>query len=114
MGAQIAGIGVGLFILAVIWASALLLCFTLSRANSNISWAGFGAIVAALVITIVLAVLPRGTDVVEEDIIVYDAYIIGRLMLVAVSALFALVGFLVFFGEYFMSQRFAEPLVKKQ
>lgn len=110
MGIKIAGIGIGLFIVAVLWVLALFLCVFLSRAQGNITFAGFGAIVVTLLVTLVLWVFPRGPDSVQETNMIYDEYIIGRYVLLALTILMTLVGFVVFFGEHLSSQRFAVPL----
>ena len=110
--ATIAGIGIGLFILAVLWVLAIFLCLALSRAQGNISYAGFAAVLVAIVVTLVLGFFPRGPDGELEDVVIYDHTVVGRLTLVSLCTLMALVGFFVFFSDHLVSPREARPLKK--
>ena len=89
--ALVAGIGAGIFILAFIWVVSLFLYFVLSRASGSLSYGGIGAILLAILVTIILWFFPRGTDP-SEDYTIYDDIAIGRTILIVISGLMLCVG----------------------
>lgn len=91
---RIAGIGVGLFILAIIWVICLFSCLALSRAQGGLANAGIGAVLLAVILTLILWFFPReGTDVVQ-DYVLYDHYGIGRTILISILGIFLFIGLL--------------------
>ena len=60
MTTTVLGVGVGLFIILSCWAVALLLCFISHRTKKN---TGSAAIATAALITIILIVIPRESEI---------------------------------------------------
>ena len=89
-----ATIGAGLIILAVIWIVCIALCLVLSRAKGGLAYAGIGTILLAIIITLILWFIPRGTQP-QTEYIVYDYTYILRTALVCVCAIFLFFGMLV-------------------
>ncbi|CAB3388623.1 Hypothetical predicted protein [Cloeon dipterum] len=93
MSALVFGVGVGLFVLIALWVSAFLLCIVSLRAQRN---AGFVAILAAVLLTTVLLVLPIDSPEDTEtkpswSPKVYDHFFIWRILLL-VFLLLSVVG----------------------
>lgn len=56
------GIGVGLFLLIILWASAALICLVSYRTDKKV---GFIAVVVVLALTIILVKVPRTPEIPE-------------------------------------------------
>ena len=89
--ALVVGIGVGLFLLIVVWFIAIFLYFLLSRAAGAIAYGGIGAVLAAIALTLILWFTPRGEDT-DKDFTIYDEYATGRIILLFFSTLMLVVG----------------------
>lgn len=100
--ATVGGIGVGLIVLAIVWVLCLFTCIALSRAQGAIAYAGIGAIILAVLVTIILWFFPRGPDPNVQNYVVYDNYFIPRVSLVTVAGFMFLLGlvFLVIFHVF--------------
>ena len=73
MTTTILGVGVGLFIILSCWALAFVSCFISRRTKKNI---GPAAVAVAALITIILTVIPRESEILRKAIIkVSDIYI---------------------------------------
>ena len=94
--ARVAGIGVGLFILSVIWVVSLFACITLSRAPGSLANAGAGAIVLAILVTLILVFFPKEDDTTVVDYAVYDEYGVGRTALISILGIFLLIGLMAY------------------
>lgn len=68
----IANIGIGLFILLLLWIGALLIFVVGVKLQSNISWV---ALVSATFITIVLLLIPTNKSVLQEVVSVRVNYL---------------------------------------
>ena len=90
--ATVAGIGIGLFILAFIWALCLFLCIALSRAQGVIANAGIGLILLAIILTVVLWFFPRGSPSAEEQYTVYDSMYMTRTAIISICGIMVAVG----------------------
>uniref|UniRef100_F7DSU7 Transmembrane protein 218 n=1 Tax=Monodelphis domestica TaxID=13616 RepID=F7DSU7_MONDO len=63
MAGTVLGVGAGVFILALLWVSVLLLCVLLSRASGLARFSLIFVFLAALIITTVLLLFPRATEI---------------------------------------------------
>ena len=90
--ATIAGIGVGLFVLAFVWALCLFLCVAFSRAQGAIANAGIGLILLAVVLTLILWFFPRGPPSAEEQYTVYDSMYMARTAIISICGIMVAVG----------------------
>ncbi|XP_067667802.1 transmembrane protein 218-like [Haliotis asinina] len=110
--ARILGVGEGLFALAFIWTLCILLCLVFSRAQTAISNMGPVMIFIAGFLTIILVFIPREpqTPSVEEEVKIYDYSIIYRSGLIAVCALFVLVGLAMYLTSHAMQPIYAKPI----
>ncbi|XP_055971105.1 transmembrane protein 218 [Sorex fumeus] len=110
MTSMVLGVGNGVFIMAMIWVSAMLLCMLLSRSSGVARFTGVVILIGALVITLVLLLLPRADEfpeaVVEAKIV--DAFFICRYILLALLMS-------VFLGSVFLLlvQHILEPVYGK-
>uniref|UniRef100_A0A8C8YHU4 Transmembrane protein 218 n=1 Tax=Prolemur simus TaxID=1328070 RepID=A0A8C8YHU4_PROSS len=137
MAGTVLGVGAGVFILALLWVSVLLLCVLLSRAsrmarnlelpgvNGNTSLSlprkkscglnGFSVILVllgALIITSVLLLFPRASEfpAPEVEVKIVDAFFIGRyVLLVFLSAIF-LGGLFLVLTHHVLQPIYAKPL----
>ncbi|XP_057551970.1 transmembrane protein 218 isoform X1 [Hippopotamus amphibius kiboko] len=62
MAGTVLGVGAGVFILALLWVSVLLLCVLLSRASGVARFSVIFVFLGALVITAVLLLFPRASE----------------------------------------------------
>ena len=76
--ATVAGLGIGLIILAVVWVLCIFTCIALTRAQGAIAYSGVAAVLVALLLTIILWFFPRGPESATQDYIIYDGYFIPR------------------------------------
>lgn len=96
--ALVLGIGVGLFVLILLWVLGILGCVALSRATGPLKNAVFGIGVLLIVATVILLFYPRKTR--EEELAnaavkqgEVDQLIIPRTVLFSFMCVFALVAF---------------------
>lgn len=97
MAGTVLGVGTGVFVLAILWVLALLLCLLLSRAAGFAKLSVNLVFFLALIITLTLVFFPRATqtpDPVKETQIV-DTFFIGRYFLVSILSL-------IFLGSLFL------------
>src|SRR6218665_251770 len=104
-----ATLGPGLIILAVIWILCILLCLVLARAQGPVAYAGLGAIVLAIIITLVLWFLPRGPAP-DNQYIFYDYTFIPRTVLISICGILLLAGLVVACLFDVFDQKRAMPL----
>lgn len=97
-------LGTGAIILAVLWITCIVVCYILDRVAI-----GLGIISAAVIITLVLWLLPRGY-VPDDPYIVYDYAYLPRMELISLCGLFLLGGFIVVGMLELFEQRRAKPL----
>ena len=90
--ATVGGIGVGLLILIVIWVFTLTFGIILSRAQGAVAFGSIGLVLLAVVITLILAFLPRGPPEIGKDYIIYDDSYMVR------TAMASVIGIMAFFG----------------
>ncbi|XP_028341531.1 transmembrane protein 218 isoform X2 [Physeter macrocephalus] len=67
MAGTVLGVGAGVFILALLWVSALLLCLLLSRASGIARFSVIFVLLGALIITAVLLLFPRASEFPAPD-----------------------------------------------
>ena len=98
-------VGTGFIILAVLWIISVVLFVILSRASDGGMFAGFGILILALLITIILWVLPRGDASDEKDYIIYDYNYILRISVLVVTSVFLFVGLISYLLDQFQIVR---------
>ncbi|KAL4230382.1 hypothetical protein ACF0H5_010764 [Mactra antiquata] len=103
------GVGIGLFLIILVWALSLFLCVVFSRASGAISNVGIVMILFALLFSVILLVLPR-EDFEEPSTKVYDYSIIFRSVLIAACALFLVIGLVAYLAAHVMEPVFAKPI----
>ncbi|RUS83925.1 hypothetical protein EGW08_008339 [Elysia chlorotica] len=114
MAVQVMGVGIGVFILAFVWAVALIVCITFARSPTSIASLGPVSILGAIVVSLILILIPREAKETspEEESVVYDYSIVYRSSLIAALALFVLVGLVLFLVNHAMQPVLAKPLRK--
>ncbi|XP_036305270.2 transmembrane protein 218 isoform X1 [Pipistrellus kuhlii] len=106
------GVGTGVFVLALVWVLALLLCAVLSRASGATRFSVVLVFLGALLITAVLLLFPRAseTPAPEEEVKIVDTFFIGRYVLLAcLTAVFLGALFLVL-THHILEPIYAKPL----
>ncbi|XP_051842718.1 transmembrane protein 218 [Antechinus flavipes] len=112
MAGTILGVGIGVFILALLWVLVLLLCVLLCRVSGLARFSVIFVFLAALIITTVLLFFPRATDIpapkVEMKIV--DKFFIGRYVLLAFLSIFFLGSLFLFLIYHLLEPIYAKPL----
>lgn len=111
--AQIAGIGVGLFILAFIWVFTIFLFLVFSRAQGAVANLGIGLMILSLIVTLTLIFLPRGPVEEGNRFVIYDNYVIGRTVLVTLAGIMVAVGLVLVVVFHLFEPQLAKPITKK-
>lgn len=108
----VAGVGIGVMLLGLIWGLALLVCLAVSRAQGAISNLGIVMVLFATLLSVILLVLPREplTPSGDEAVVVYDYSIIYRSLLIAGCGLFLLIGLVAYLTTHIMEPHYAKPL----
>ncbi|XP_059786107.1 transmembrane protein 218 isoform X1 [Balaenoptera ricei] len=110
MAGTVLGVGAGVFVLALLWVSVLLLCLLLSRASGIARFSVIFVFLGALIITAVLLLFPRASEfpAPEAETKIVDAFFIGRYVLLAFLTL-------VFLGSLFLVliHHILEPICAK-
>uniref|UniRef100_A0A8C8YHI8 Transmembrane protein 218 n=1 Tax=Prolemur simus TaxID=1328070 RepID=A0A8C8YHI8_PROSS len=112
MAGTVLGVGAGVFILALLWVSVLLLCVLLSRASRMARFSVILVLLGALIITSVLLLFPRASEfpAPEVEVKIVDAFFIGRyVLLVFLSAIF-LGGLFLVLTHHVLQPIYAKPL----
>lgn len=103
------GIGIGLFLIILIWILSLFVCVVFSRATGLLSYLGIVMILFAALFTIILLVLPRA-DLTPPTAKIYDFSVVYRSLLIAGAVLFLLIGLVAYLVMQIMEQVRAKPL----
>lgn len=118
MSARVLGVGVGLFLVILVWAIAILVCFISSRSKGGAQYTGLGSCGLAFLITLVLIFVPRVPDDVHDKTPaetitkIYDELFIWRIFLVVFLAASALAALGLMLGFYWMEPVYAKPISK--
>lgn len=112
MAGTVLGVGAGVFILALLWVSVLLLCVLLSRASGIARFSVIFIFLGALIITAVLLLFPRAGEVPapEAEMKIVDAFFIGRYVLLAFLTAVFLGGLFLVLIHYILEPIYAKPL----
>ncbi|XP_054448834.1 transmembrane protein 218 [Pteronotus mesoamericanus] len=112
MAATVLGVGAGVFILALLWVSVLLLCVLLSRASGVTRFSVLFVFLGALIVTAVLLLFPRAseTPAPEVEMKIVDAFFIGRYVLLAFLTAVFLGGLFSVLIHHVLEPVYAKPL----
>ncbi|XP_066115725.1 transmembrane protein 218 isoform X1 [Saccopteryx bilineata] len=112
MAGTVLGVGTGVFILALLWVSVLLLCVLLSRASGLARLSILFVFFGALIITSVLLLFPRASEISapEVEIKIVDAFFIGRYVLLACLIAVFLGGLFLLLIHHILEPVYAKPL----
>ncbi|XP_029429985.1 transmembrane protein 218 [Rhinatrema bivittatum] len=97
MAGTVLGVGTGVFILALLWVLALLLCLLLSRASGLARVSIILIFFLALIVTLILLFFPRDTQTPTpvKEVQIVDTFFIGRYFLVSILSV-------IFLGSLFL------------
>ncbi|XP_051012137.1 transmembrane protein 218 isoform X2 [Acomys russatus] len=112
MAGMVLGVGAGVFLLALIWVSVLLLCVLLSRASGVARFSIVFVVLGALIITIVLLLFPRASEFPdpEVEVKIVDAFFIGRYVLLAFLSAVFLGSLFLLLTHHLLEPIYAKPL----
>ncbi|KAM8814918.1 transmembrane protein 218 isoform 1-T1 [Rhynchonycteris naso] len=112
MAGTVLGVGTGVFILALLWVSVLLLCVLLSRASGLARLSILFVFFGALIITSVLLLFPRASEIPapEVEMKIVDAFFIGRYVLLACLIAVFLGGLFLVLIHHILEPVYAKPL----
>ncbi|XP_012513609.1 PREDICTED: transmembrane protein 218 [Propithecus coquereli] len=112
MAGTVLGVGAGVFILALLWVSVLLLCVLLSRASRMARFSLIFVLLGALIITSVLLLFPRASEfpAPEVEVKTVDAFFIGRYVLLAFLSAIFLGGLFLVLTHHVLQPIYAKPL----
>ncbi|KAK3611351.1 hypothetical protein CHS0354_025879 [Potamilus streckersoni] len=110
-GERVLGVGIGTFLIALVWSLALFLCVVFSRAQGAVSNAGIGVMLIAVLFSVILLVLPREETAAQKAVPkIYDYSIIYRYLLISGLGLFLLIGLAIYIVNHVMEPIYAKPL----
>ncbi|XP_005991204.1 transmembrane protein 218 [Latimeria chalumnae] len=112
MAGTVLGVGTGVFIIALLWVLALLLCVLLSRASGLARFSVVLVFLLALIITLVLVFFPRASQFpapVNESVIV-DTFFIGRYFLLSILSVIFLASLFLILAFHITEPVYAKPL----
>ncbi|XP_071806388.1 transmembrane protein 218-like [Asterias amurensis] len=115
MMALVFGIGVGLFVLSIIWGLSLLLCIILSRAKGAAKSGGIAMIVVASLITVILIIYPKeGLQPEPVDNRITDGMFWTRVVILSMLSVFALLSLVFMFIFHWTEPIFAKHIKTKR
>lgn len=103
-------IGAGIIILIVVWLIVLLLLFLSLRLGSPYTFAGFGTLVLAAIITVILWAIPKGPLPPDDPNDLVDHTYAGRTALIVISGLICFLGLATIAVTHLFQQVYAVPL----
>ncbi|XP_035218671.1 transmembrane protein 218-like [Stegodyphus dumicola] len=111
---RIFGVGVGVFVIAIVWISAICLAVLFSKTKRPVSFLGFGSILIAFFITVVLLFIPRESQASypEPEILPPDYLFVWRITLLAFLLVSFIVAIILMITEYWAVPMSAKPLKK--
>lgn len=113
--AVVFGVGVGLFVLGVIWGLSILMCVVLSRSTGNLQMGGIGVIILAGIITIILVLFPKEPlEPLPSEVKITDNTFISRVLMLTLLGLFTLISLVCMFLFHWMEPIFAQPIKAKR
>ncbi|XP_048199670.1 transmembrane protein 218 [Perognathus longimembris pacificus] len=112
MAGTVLGVGAGVFILALLWVSVLLLCVLLSRASGIARFSIIFVFLGAMVITSVLLLFPRASELPapEVEMKIVDTFFIGRYVLLTLLSIVFLGGLFLVLTHHVLEPIYAKPL----
>ena len=87
-------VGAGFILLVIMWTLCILLCLVFSRWEGTLAYVGILCVLVAVIVTVVLLFLPRGTGP-DETFVVYDETYIRRTLIVSVLGIMLFIGAIV-------------------
>ncbi|XP_047609911.1 transmembrane protein 218 [Phacochoerus africanus] len=112
MAGTVLGVGAGVFILALLWVSVLLLCVLLSRASGVARFSIIFVFLGALIITAILLLFPRASELPtpEAEVKIVDTFFIGRYVLLAFLTAIFLGSLFLVLVHHILEPVYAKPL----
>ncbi|XP_075460432.1 transmembrane protein 218 [Ascaphus truei] len=112
MAATVLGVGIGVFILSVIWVVTLLLCVLLSRASGAARLSIVLVFLLALIITLILVFFRRAsqTPTPIKEMQIVDTFFIGRYFLISVISVIFLGSLFLVLVYHMLEPIYAKPL----
>ncbi|XP_015281132.1 PREDICTED: transmembrane protein 218 [Gekko japonicus] len=112
MPGTVLGVGPGVFILALLWVLALLLCMLLSRASGLARFSVILVFLAAVIITLVLLLFPRAGEFPEPaaEVKIVDTFYVGRYVLLAILSVIFLGSLFLVLVHHIMQPVYAKPM----
>ncbi|GAB6027438.1 hypothetical protein CHUAL_001701 [Chamberlinius hualienensis] len=109
---RILGIGLGLFIALLLWTLTLFVYVILWRSKGVASYMKLVCFAVASTVTLLLTFIPKSQEVTTsvEELQVYDGSFIGRVTLVVVMGIFALLGCILMVLLQWSQPIYATPL----
>nr|XP_056716730.1 transmembrane protein 218 [Euleptes europaea] len=112
MPGTVLGVGPGVFILALLWVLALLLCLLLSRASGLARFSVILVFLAAVIITLVLLLFPRAGEFPEPvtEVKIVDTFYVGRYVLLSILSIIFLGCLFLVLVHHVMQPVYAKPM----
>ncbi|MGH0175843.1 UNVERIFIED_CONTAM: hypothetical protein FKN15_071639 [Acipenser sinensis] len=112
MAGTVLGVGIGVFLIALIWSVALVLCLLLSRASGPAKFAVIPVFLIALIITLVLIFFPRASETPSTvtQVVIVDTFFIGRYFLVSILGVILLASLFLVLPFHVLEPVYAKPL----
>ncbi|XP_037697805.1 transmembrane protein 218 isoform X2 [Choloepus didactylus] len=112
MAGTVLGVGAGVFLLALLWVSVLLLCVLLARAPGVARFSVIFVFLGALIITSVLLLFPRASEspTPEVEFKIVDAFFIGRYVLLTFLSVVFLGSLFLVLIHHILEPIYAKPL----
>ncbi len=109
-----AGLGTGVIILIVVWVITLALLTLFTFVQSPLRFIGFIGLIIAIIVTLVLTLLPRGTDQTSiTNNTPYNYAGLARILILTFLCITFLFGLVLIFVYEIIPQTYAQPIRKR-
>ncbi|XP_073441001.1 transmembrane protein 218 [Dendrobates tinctorius] len=112
MASTVLGVGIGVFVIAVIWVVTLLMCILLSRASGAARFSSLALLLLAVIITLILVFFPRASETPspEKEVQIVDSFFIGRYVLLSIISVIFLGSIFLSVNSWVLEPVYAKPL----
>ncbi|XP_039620068.1 transmembrane protein 218 [Erpetoichthys calabaricus] len=112
MAVTILGVGIGVFLIALIWIVSFFLFLVLSRASGAARLLVIPVFLLAVIVTVTLIFFPRTPESpsLVKDVTIVDTFFIGRYVLLSILALIFLASLFLVLPFYILEPIYAKPL----